>query len=59
MKYMALFSTAFLLLYYTMTITYKTLINQQQLLKNLLELLTKLSQKFELQAEKAETLREE
>lgn len=59
MKYMALFSTAFLLLYYTMTITYKMLTNHQQLLRNLLELLTKLSQKFELQAENAEILREE
>lgn len=54
---MALFSTAFLLLYYT--ITYKMLTNQQQLLKNLLELQTKLSQKFELQAEKAEIWRKE
>lgn len=56
---MALFSTAFLLLYYTITITYKMLTNQQQLLKNLLELQTKLSQKFELQAEKAEIWRKE
>lgn len=40
-----------------MTITYKMLTNQELLLKNLLELQTNLSQKFELQAEKAEILR--
>lgn len=56
---MTLHSTAFLLLYYTMTIIYKMLTNQQQLLKNLLEWQTNLSQKLEIQAEKAETLRKE
>lgn len=35
------------------------LTNQQQLLKNLLELQANLSQKFKLQAEKAEILKKE
>jgi len=56
---MTLFSTAFLLPYYTMTTIYKMLTNQQQLVKDLLELQTNLSQKFELQAEKAKILRKE
>ena len=58
-KYMALFNTAFLLPYHTMTIIYKMLTTQQQLLKNLLELKSSLPQMFELQAMKAEILRKE
>ena len=42
-----------------MTTIYKMLTNQQQLVKDLLELQTNLSQKFELQAEKAKILRKE
>jgi len=56
---MALFNAAFLLPYHTMTIIYKMLTTQQQLLKNLLELKSSLPQMFELQAMKAEILRKE
>lgn len=56
---MTLFSTEFLLPCHSTTIIYKMLTNQQQLLKNLLELQSNLSQKFKVQAEKDEILKKE
>lgn len=59
---MTLFNTAFFQPYCTMTIIYKMLTYQQQLLKIFTiveDHQSNLSQKFEIQAEKAEILKED